>query len=303
MKGYCFNACWGLRTCGYMAVDWLWILGAVCFSLTCPGPLPYFLTMVVVGARQHAIAIHLHDGCHYLLFKDRRLNDLVARLLMEWPLFASLDSYRVMHRGHHRYLNTELDPDWVRNQPQRLNSSRNLLQRLLLLSGLPVFLQGFAALFLGCRQSTVDAVDSETAPLSPWLPWRLAFYVAMVTLFYLYDGLALLFWYWVLPYLCYFLPVMRYRGLSEHWAVPSKTMANKARTVLVGPFEAFFFYPKHINFHVEHHSFPSVPFYHLPALHRELMQDEQYRQEIHLCRGSVEVVRELLGFGKKRIVS
>lgn len=292
-----------MRTCGYIAVDWLWIVAAAWFSLAYPGPLAYLLSLVVIGARQHAIAVHLHDGSHYLLFQNRYVNDVVARLFMEWPLFASLDSYRALHRGHHRYLNSELDPDWSRNQPYRLDEDDGLLRRLWLLSGLQVFSQTFSALFLGLPQAETGSVGRHRVRFSFFLPWRLAFYTALAALFYSYDSLALIFWYWLLPYLCYFLPVMRYRGLSEHWAVPSETMESKARTVLVGPVEAFFFYPKHINFHVEHHCFPAVPFYRLPKLHRQLMQDVRYRQRIHLCRGVGAVVRELLGLEKKSGIS
>ena len=32
------------------------------------------------------------------------------------------------------------------------------------------------------------------------------------------------------------------------------------------------FFPHHVNYHVEHHLFPAVPHYRLPELHRELAE-------------------------------
>lgn len=53
--------------------------------------------------------------------------------------------------------------------------------------------------------------------------------------------------------------------------------------------------PKNISYHNEHHFYPSVPFYRLPELHRELMQQEGYRAGVHLSPGYLGVIRECLG--------
>ena len=76
----------------------------------------YLLTVAFIGARQHALLILMHDGVHYRLFRDRRLNDWTAEIILAWPNLISARAYRRNHFAHHRYLNTAQDPDWARRQ-------------------------------------------------------------------------------------------------------------------------------------------------------------------------------------------
>jgi len=43
------------------------------------------------------------------------------------------------------------------------------------------------------------------------------------------------------------------------------------RTVLMNPFSRFIYL--NMNYHIEHHMFPLVPYYNLPALHQEIKED------------------------------
>ncbi len=58
----------------------------------------------------------MHEGTHYLLFKNRRLNAVVSELFLAWPLFITTQTYRGGHFAHHRHVNTEEDPDLMRKQ-------------------------------------------------------------------------------------------------------------------------------------------------------------------------------------------
>jgi len=53
-------------------------------------PLMYLLAIAIIGARQHALLILMHDGVHYRLFRNRRLNDCVSELLA-WPHLVARD--------------------------------------------------------------------------------------------------------------------------------------------------------------------------------------------------------------------
>ena len=50
--------------------------------------------------------------------------------------------------------------------------------------------------------------------------------------------------------------------------------------------EALFILPRNIGYHIEHHWYPSVPFYNLPAFHARLMEDGSYRANANVHHGT-----------------
>jgi fatty acid desaturase len=70
------------------------------------------VAIVLVGAGQHQLTGLAHEGAHYILFRNRYLNDWVSDLLCMFPIFASLYHYRLQHLAHHQFVNDpERDPD------------------------------------------------------------------------------------------------------------------------------------------------------------------------------------------------
>jgi fatty acid desaturase/nitrite reductase/ring-hydroxylating ferredoxin subunit len=59
-------------------------------------------------------------------------------------------------------------------------------------------------------------------------------------------------------------------GVTQHLGLAEDILDHRAstRTVLMNPVFRFLYLD--MNYHVEHHIFPAVPYYHLPALHREI---------------------------------
>src|SRR5208282_4423229 len=55
-------------------LDWAVIVGAVTVAHVFSNPLTWLLALLVIGNRQHALAILGHDGTHFTLSHDRRLN-------------------------------------------------------------------------------------------------------------------------------------------------------------------------------------------------------------------------------------
>ena len=72
------------------------------------------VTIVCVGAAQHRLATLTHEAAHYMLFRNRLLNELVSELCCMFPILGTTHSYRVQHLGHHQYPNDpDRDPDWA----------------------------------------------------------------------------------------------------------------------------------------------------------------------------------------------
>lgn len=70
------------------------------------------LAVALVGAGQHRLSGLAHEGSHYILFRNRYLNDLASDLLTMFPLFASIYHYRLQHLAHHQFVNDpDRDPD------------------------------------------------------------------------------------------------------------------------------------------------------------------------------------------------
>jgi len=61
----------------------------------------------------------------------------------------------------------------------------------------------------------------------------------------------------------------------------------------VNPLQTFFFAPHQVNYHMEHHQYPSVPFFNLPKVHR-LLKERGSLPETNLYTGYGKVISELL---------
>jgi len=72
------------------------------------------IAILCVGAGQHRLATLTHEAAHYMLFRNRRLNEFVSEWFCMYPILGKTHPYRVQHLGHHQYPNDpERDPDWT----------------------------------------------------------------------------------------------------------------------------------------------------------------------------------------------
>ena len=76
---------------------------------------------------------------------------------------------------------------------------------------------------------------------------------------------------WVLPLLTVLQALLRFRAVCEHGAVVDLSSPLTAvRTNLCSAWLRWLLFPHHVNFHIEHHIYPAIPHYNLPACHREM---------------------------------
>ncbi|HEY4313578.1 MAG TPA: fatty acid desaturase [Pirellulales bacterium] len=73
------------------------------------------ISIFLIGACQHRLAGMGHEGAHYILMKNRILNELVSDVFCMIPIFTTTEQYRQIHLGHHEHTN-----DWNRD-PEILN--------------------------------------------------------------------------------------------------------------------------------------------------------------------------------------
>jgi len=76
---------------------------------------------------------------------------------------------------------------------------------------------------------------------------------------------------WILPLCTVLQALLRFRAICEHGAVRDQSSPLLAVRTNLGPgWLRWFLFPYQVNYHIEHHLYPAVPHYNLPACHREL---------------------------------
>lgn len=245
------------------------------------GIVGYLGAVAVIAARQHALMVLTHEGIHKRLSRSLWTNDWLARLTMAFPVFTSLSKWRFIHLYHHQAPHTADDPDraiYARYPLERQKFLRVLLRDLSGLNVLatskyfmdvPLVARAFNRRFLG--EHRVAQYQNVSDMRAFWIFWSVVWGGGS-----LLGGTQLtvfLLLYWLLPYCTLTQVFFRIRGAIEHGNVPDPSNPyRQTRTYFLNPLLGFFLAPKHVNYHLEHHLYPSVPFYYLPRAHAVLRQ-------------------------------
>jgi fatty acid desaturase len=246
-----------------------------------PSPFVVVPSVLVIGTRQHALFVIAHDAAHYLLFENRKANDIVGRACASVQ-GLSMCTYRVIHRLHHNNLYGELDPDTALHGGYPRGKWYLVKKLLKDLSGLTAwktyayFLGGAPALNTSTNVALRPLDDTSEKLRSEARSDRnvvIAFHVVLLIAFawsgYLVQYLVL----WILPLVTVVQAILRLRAISEHGATTDfSSPLTAARTNLAPAWLEWLLFPHHVNYHIEHHLYASVPHYNLPRLHREMAQ-------------------------------
>jgi fatty acid desaturase len=236
------------------------------------------VAVILIAPLQHAMFILVHEAAHYRLFETRWLNDLVGRLLgMAGGI--SLCTYRVIHRLHHNHLYGANDPDvalhggYPRGKAYLL---KKLGKDLLGLTAYKNYGYFFGNPAINTESDTTLKSLHDTSPhllgaarQDRWVvaAFHLVMPAAMFAVGWGWYYLVL----WVLPLVTGLQMILRLRAICEHGAViDTASPLLAARTNHANAVLRFFLFPHHVNYHLDHHLYPAVPHYRLPALHEAL---------------------------------
>ncbi|SMH41507.1 fatty acid desaturase family protein [Mesorhizobium australicum] len=280
------------RTAAAIALDWATIAAAIAFSEWMDTAWALVLAWMVIGGRMHAMGVLIHDFAHYRFIPNKKASEWVGDVLLAWPLLTFVDGYRKNHLAHHRYTNTEKDPDWkIKLGTRHFTFPQSWQYAIMNLLG---YLVGISS-YRDMKSIVVRLSDDEGRPLHYQLK-RFGFYIAMAFVFFLtgaWHGFVL---YWLLPFFTFMLLFLYIRSVAEHFgSMDYESELGSSRTVYPYLWERAFFAPHNVNYHLDHHLYPSVPFYNLPKLHAALMADPEFAAGAHITRGySTGLVRECL---------
>ena len=242
--------------------------------------------IALMGIAQHSLFILSHEAAHYRLLSHRGANDVLGRLI-GMSSGVSMCTYRVTHRLHHNNLYGSEDPDtaihggYPRGKAYLL---RKLAQDIVGWNAWKTYAYFFGAPAINeDTQRAIRPLDDTSPQLRKAARqdryWVVAAHIAMpIAAFALagWHGVAVYLVVWIVPLMTALQPILRLRAVCEHGAVSdlsspltaarsNRTWGNWSNRLLGG-----LLFPHHVNYHLEHHLYPAVPHYHLPALHRAL---------------------------------
>ena len=276
------NPWWNLKIVG-LAIAWV----AIGFGMLQTSHIALYIPgYLLIGAIMHSLAIFTHESTHGILFKNRFLNRWIG-FLTGLPAFISVSAYGVVHAVHHKHTGDAHDPDEFTNAVKNPDLQRLAFFAWLFFGGpFYIFLHvPYMAFQLG-RPHERRAVFFEYALMSViytvlivWSIQRGFFHVVIHT--------------WFVPALVAMVFV-NVRGVAEHMMTPGADPFTSTRTVISNRMISFFM--NNLNYHLEHHLIPNIPWYRLPALHALLREDMEEAGSL-VDRSYLKVLRQGLKEG------
>jgi fatty acid desaturase len=246
----------------------------------------YLLAALIIGSRFHALGVLMHEGSHYRLHTNRKLNEILSTI-MSSTILIPFDDYRSNHLTHHKNLNSQKDPDFIKRQTNDWSfpKSRKEYAWVLLKD-----LVGINSLNL-IQNLKHNKKNSKSKSKSQYFVFYtiVIIMLAAISFFGLLDKYII---YCILPIATITKTIMRLRAAADHFGINRKA-ENASRDTIYHPILREFLIPCGIGYHAVHHVFMGVPYYNLPKLFKLLEQNEQYRKDFKITYGLKSLLNDL----------
>ena len=252
--------------------DWgLIVLGMSIFYYY-PSIFSFIAAVVVIGSRQFALAVLVHDGAHNLLFSNSKVNDFISQWLCAYPIFQDNRVYKPYHLKHHRFTETKDDPDLALSAPFPITKKSFLRKILRDVTGITGF-RRYSQALLSILSTGGDTTYSKMKGI--W--FKIHGFIITNTLIFMAISISfhwsLYFLLWWLPAFTYYSLIIRIRNIAEHCVTSGSTDLDNTRTTLTNPIVRFMMAPHRVNYHLEHHLFMMCPWYNLPKAHTMMIEN------------------------------
>lgn len=279
-----------LRLLLQTSIEWCYIIFLTIAATWLSNIAASIICMLMIATRQHALLVLMHEYSHYQLSRKHAwLNDLIGDIFTALPLLITIHGFRRNHMPHHRHESTDQDPNWIAS----LKKDRYLFPK----TRKQVFFEivkhtmGWYTL-ADLKGYTIDAGMAINLPRTTRIS-RIVFviiFAGATTWFGLWPTVLL---YWILPLATFLMAILYLRDMGEHFGMPAPGIKS-SRTVLAGWLEKILICQNGVNFHTEHHLFPSIPFFRLKQLNHVLMKDPHYRDNAVITNGYLSgLIREV----------
>lgn len=229
------------------------------------------LALVMIGTRQRALVVLVHEGAHRALHPNRWINDMLAKYCACLPMFLDYSVFCARHGEHHRYLgNPDKDTDFLHSEEDMSRGWWHIYQKQLV-----SFDNWLSSGLIGGLGSTNW---SHRCQVGFWWLALLAI-IAITSSTHAALTFALL---WMLARTIIHHATISFVIISDHVGLrPGASILNFARNHShVSPLR-WLIHPHANGFHLTHHLLPGLPFHSLAAADRLLMKWPNYRGAAH----------------------
>ncbi|OJJ23563.1 hypothetical protein BKI52_04140 [marine bacterium AO1-C] len=298
---------------GWWMVLNIWGGIALLFAMVAifPNVLTITLAIILLGGRQLACAILMHDMAHRAVFKSAKLNIFVGNWLGGYPIINDCVRYRPYHIKHHVNAGTAKDPDLslTYGYPTSVMSFiRKVIRDLAGLTGIKAQ-SGVALINFGYLEYTASKETKKidqtnrcfwnVLATGVYYYWKPLLVNGLIWSILWLCGTGWVFLLWVVALFTTFNFSLRIRSIAEHSMVPNPEDAHlNTRTTYASWWERLLFAPNHVNYHAEHHLLMTVPPYNLPKMHQMLKERGFYDKGV-LAQNYWEIIK--MAMGKKRL--
>ena len=255
-----------------LCLDWGLIVFGLSIFYYYPSALTFISAVILIGSRQFALAVLVHDGAHNLLFSNLKVNDFFSQWLCAYPIFQDNRVYRPYHLKHHRFTETEDDPDLALSAPfpiTKISFFRKVLRDLTGITGFRRYSQALISILKTDGDNLPDRLKGIWFKIHGFLITNILIFLAISFFFHW----SLYFLLWWLPAFTYYSLIIRIRNIAEHCVTSGSTDLDNTRTTLTNPIVRFLMAPHRVNYHLEHHLFMMCPWYNLPKAHKMMIQN------------------------------
>jgi fatty acid desaturase len=235
----------------------LWVVSGILIfqtsSVLLMLPLYFLMSCGMVG-----LSILMHESNHNLLFKNKHLNRWTG-FICGFPSLVAVTAYRTLHLAHHANTGTHDDPDSMEQAAPK---------------SLPIVLFYFLFLIVGAYlyliHLMITSVSLAEGSRKRDIIIEYILIAAIFTGLFIWVPFNIMLHVWLIPLLIA-AQLTNVRGLAEHGLTTSNNVFTDTRCVTSNRFVSSMM--NNLNYHLDHHLFPGVPWYNLPKLHA-ILQDE-----------------------------
>jgi len=269
-------------------LEWLIIMACILIHKSYPSTIVYLFVWFIIATRFYAMYSLIHEAIHYSITRNKIWNDIIAQVFLGFPLLISLNEMRENHLTHHKYLQTEQDPEMKHLLYKEFHfpASKYQLMQLFLLDITGINFVYYKLLKL---YNLIFHFNSK----NKWILIETAIFGTILIFAYHFGFAKYLILYWLIPYATFYQLLNRIRLSTEHFNV-KEANPFKTRSVVPSLIEKLIFTPYNLGYHLEHHLYPTIPFYNLPKLHSLLIKNETYKKEAIIQSSYLQVLKDFI---------